>query len=163
MNVVLRGLGRGAAAGAAGTTALNAATYVDMAVRGRGTSSAPEDVVEKTAHKAGLDIPGAGNTRDNRLSGLGPLSGIAVGTAVGAIAGAVRSLLGSRLNPTARFAVTAVVSGAAAMSLADIPMKALGISNPTDWRVQDWAADAIPHLAYGVVTAATLTATEQRR
>ena len=35
----------GAIAGTAGTTALNATTYLDMAVRGRGTSSAPEDLV----------------------------------------------------------------------------------------------------------------------
>ena len=33
---------RGAAAGAAGSTALNAVTYLDMVVRGRGTSSTPE-------------------------------------------------------------------------------------------------------------------------
>ncbi|MGI8900330.1 MAG: hypothetical protein ACR2HA_05280 [Nocardioides sp.] len=31
----------GVAAGAAGTTALNAVTYLDMAIRGRGTSSTP--------------------------------------------------------------------------------------------------------------------------
>ena len=37
---------RGAAAGAAGTTALNAVTYLDMTVRGRGTSSTPEQTVE---------------------------------------------------------------------------------------------------------------------
>jgi hypothetical protein len=36
----------GAAAGAAGTTALNTVTYLDMAVRGRPTSSTPEDIVE---------------------------------------------------------------------------------------------------------------------
>ena len=88
MTDLLRGLARGAAAGAAGTTALNAATYLDMSVRGRATSSAPQDVVETAAYKVGVDIPGEGNTRDNRLAGLGPLSGIVVGVGVGAIAGA---------------------------------------------------------------------------
>jgi hypothetical protein len=37
---------KGAMAGAAGTTALNAVTYMDMVVRGRGASSTPEQVVE---------------------------------------------------------------------------------------------------------------------
>ncbi len=37
----------GAAAGAAGATALNALTYVDMAVRGRPASSTPETTVER--------------------------------------------------------------------------------------------------------------------
>ena len=36
---------RGAAAGAAGTTALNVVTYLDMAVRGRPASSTPERTV----------------------------------------------------------------------------------------------------------------------
>jgi hypothetical protein len=36
-----KGVLRGAAAGAAGTTALNAVTYLDMVVRGRPASDAP--------------------------------------------------------------------------------------------------------------------------
>ncbi len=35
-------------------------------------------------------------------------------------------------------------------------MAALGISDPRTWSAQDWAADVVPHLAYGLVTAATL-------
>lgn len=155
---LLRGLARGAAAGAAGTTALNAATYVDMTVRGRSTSSAPEDVVEKSAEKAGVTIPGEGGTRDNRLAGLGPLSGTAVGVAVGALAGLADTLL-ARRGRTLSPAATTVLTGVAAMALADVPMKVLGISDPGEWRAQDWAADAVPHLVYGVVTAATLSAT----
>lgn len=156
---VVRGLARGAAAGAAGTTALNAATYADMALRGRGTSSAPQDVVEKGAHAAGVDIPGKGDTRDNRLAGLGPLSGIAVGVAVGALAGLASGVLKQRTRPVT-FALATLLTGGAAMALADVPLKALHISDPADWRAQDWAADAIPHLVYGVVTASTLAATE---
>ena len=156
---LFRGLVRGAAAEAAGTTGLNAATYLDMAVRGRGSSSAPQDIIEKTAGKVGVDIPGEGEARDNRLAGLGPLSGITVGVVVGAIAGATKSMLNRRNGPTQLIA-TALATGAAAMMLADAPMKALGVSDPADWRAQDWAADAIPHLLYGIVTAATLAATE---
>ena len=40
---------RGAAAGAAGSTALNAVTYLDMAGRGRGSSSTPEQTVQALA------------------------------------------------------------------------------------------------------------------
>jgi hypothetical protein len=52
------GLWRGAAAGAAGTTALNAATYLDMAMRGRSTSSAPQDLVKAAADRAGTRAGG---------------------------------------------------------------------------------------------------------
>jgi len=44
----------GAAGGAAGITALNAVTYLDMAVRGRSTSSAPEDSIEALVSRTGL-------------------------------------------------------------------------------------------------------------
>src|SRR4051812_13029938 len=75
---------RGVAAGAAGTTALNATTYLDMALRGRPSSSTPQESVEALADKTGLGIPGDGDKRDNRLSGLGPLLGILAGAGSGA-------------------------------------------------------------------------------
>jgi len=31
----------------------------------------------------------------------------------------------------------------------------LGVTNPRRWSSQDWAADVLPHLAYGVITATT--------
>ena len=43
---------RGAAAGAAGTTALNAVTFLDMAVRGRAESETPKRTVEALADRA---------------------------------------------------------------------------------------------------------------
>lgn len=61
----------GAAAGAAGTTALNVATYLDMAVRGRPASSSPQDTIEKLSEKAGLPVPGDKEARGNRVAGLG--------------------------------------------------------------------------------------------
>src|SRR5690349_11542744 len=70
---------RGAAAGAAGTTALNAVTYLDMTIRARAASSTPEASVEKLSDKLGIGIPGEGKERDNRVQGLGPLLGIATG------------------------------------------------------------------------------------
>ena len=82
---------RGAAAGAAGTTALNAVTYLDMTVRGRGTSSTPEQTVEALAEKAHVQIPGDGETRSNRVQGLGPLTGLVAGIGVGVLAGLARA------------------------------------------------------------------------
>lgn len=60
----------GAAARAAGTTALNAVTYLDMAVRGRPSSSTPEDTVEKLSALVHVGVPGDGDLRQNRVQGL---------------------------------------------------------------------------------------------
>jgi hypothetical protein len=152
---------RGAAAGAAGTTALNAATYLDMAIRGRGSSSAPQDLVQAVADRADLRIPGAGDKRDNRLAGLGPLSGIGVGVAVGAVAGLVLGPAGRR-GTRLPAAIPVVLIAAAAMALSDVPLRQLGISDPSEWGGQDWAADAIPHLIYGLVTYAAIRSAGDR-
>lgn len=151
MTSILAGLLTGAAAGAAGTTALNTATYLDMAVRGRPTSTTPEQTVEAAASRAGVEIPGEGDERDNRLAGLGPLQGVLAGVGVGALVGVLRAL-GVRLPAP----VAAVVAGAAAMGAADGAMAALGVSDPREWAPADWLADALPHLAYGAVTVAAL-------
>jgi hypothetical protein len=148
---------RGAAAGAAGTTALNAATYLDMAVRGRASSSAPQDLVEAVADRADVEIPGHDDERDNRLAGLGPLSGIGVGVVVGAAAGLVLGALRKR-GVTLPAPIPVVLIGAAAMASSDVPLKLFGISDPTEWKGKDWAADALPHLLYGLVTYATIRA-----
>ena len=149
------GFWRGAAAGAAGTTVLNAVTYLDMTFRGRPSSSTPEQLVEAVADKAGVTVPGDDETRTNRLRGLGPLSGSAVGVAVGASAGVVDALLrrGGRELPAP---LAALLIGAAAMALSDVPLKVFGISDPATWAAKDWAADVVPHLAYGAATYATL-------
>jgi hypothetical protein len=144
---------RGIAAGAAGTTALNAATYADMAIRGRGASSMPETAVEKFAGDAGVEIPGDGDERQNRLTGLGALTGIATGAAAGVAAAA--------LGPVVRrlpLPIAAVVVGGLAMAGSDVPMTRLGLTDPSTWSSSDWLADAVPHLAYGLAAAATLKA-----
>jgi hypothetical protein len=156
----MSGLLRGALAGAAGTTALNATTYLDMAVRGRGTSDSPEQVVEKTADAAGIPIPGSGDERDNRLAGLGPLSGTAVGVVVGSVFGSVHRAFAKR-GRSIPAPVEIVLITAAAMALTDVPLKLLGISDPATWATKDWVSDVIPHLVYGTVTYAAIKATEQ--
>ncbi len=152
---MLRKLLTGAAAGAAGTTALNAVTYLDMAARGRGTSSTPEDTVEEMADRLPADVPGHGEERDNRVAGLGPLMGLATGVVVGAAYGAVTALTG-RPAPL----LGAGLVGAAAMAGANVPMAALGVSDPRTWDASSWLSDAVPHLAYGLVTAWTFEATQ---
>lgn len=151
-----RSLAAGLAAGAAGTTALNAVTYLDMAVRGRPTSSTPEDTVEKFTAKAGIRIPGDQDTRQNRLAGLGPLTGLAAGLGVGTALGLARAL-GIRPN----LVVAAAMAGAGAMIGTVAPMAALGVSDPTTWAARDWVSDIVPHLAYGAVAAAVAQALDR--
>ena len=139
---------RGGAAGAAGTTALNAVTYLDMALRGRPPSSTPEQSIEKLAHAAHAEVPGDDETRSNRLSGLGPLTGIATGVGVGALAGLI--VRSSRMSTP----VLAGVVGGAAMVGSNGPMTVLGITDPRTWSASSWISDIVPHLAYGLVTAA---------
>jgi hypothetical protein len=63
---IITGAAAGMAAGAAGTTALNAVTYADMAWRGRPSSSAPGQAAERIAERMGLKVPGDGEERENR-------------------------------------------------------------------------------------------------
>jgi hypothetical protein len=149
------GILAGAAAGAAGTAALNAVTYMDMTVRGRPASDTPERTVEKLADSAGVAVPGEGETRDHRLTGLGSLSGIATGVGVGAAFGVLRRL-GLR-PPTLLGAAVVALS---AMAATDSSMASMGTSDPRTWSAADWLADLLPHLAYGLVTYATLQALE---
>src|SRR6266536_4517209 len=70
---MFRALWKGALAGAAGTTALNAATYLDMAMRARPASGTPQQAVAQLGERTGRPVTGTGEERDNRLAGLGPL------------------------------------------------------------------------------------------
>ncbi|MHA3702696.1 hypothetical protein ACXR2U_10985 [Jatrophihabitans sp. YIM 134969] len=153
---LLKGLGRGALAGAAGVTALNAATYGDMFVRGRGASDVPSQMVEKLAQDAGTDIPGSGEERDNRYEASGPLAGILAGVGVGAVSGALHST-GLKLPAF----LGAPLMGLAAMAAADVPLFLTKVSDPRSWAAKDWLSDAAFHLAYGVVAHAALTSMEQ--
>jgi hypothetical protein len=144
---------RGAAAGAAATGALNAVTYLDMAVRGRGASSTPERTVETLAEKAHVDIPGDEQTRENRKQGLGPLMGLVAGVGVGVLAGLARAA-GFRSSPP----LGTVLTTAGVLVAANGPMAVLGITDPRTWSATDWLSDVVPHLAYGVVLKSTMDA-----
>jgi len=147
---------RGAAAGAAGTTALNAVTYLDMAVRGRGTSSTPEQTVEKLAERAHVSIPGDEQTRENRKQGLGPLMGLGAGVGVGVLGGLARAA-GYRSAKPVGIALTTL----GVLAVANGPMTVLGVTDPRTWSVADWISDVVPHLAYGIVLKTTMDAFDQ--
>ncbi len=143
----------GAAAGAVGTVALNIATYVDMAVRVRPASGVPAKLVGVIADKAGVDLAigmgeDAKEEEQNRQSGLGALIGYVNGLGVAALYGAVRPHL--RWIP---MPVAGVALGLAAMAASDVPIGVSGVSDPSTWAPEDSAADLVPHLIYGLVTA----------
>ncbi|MQY36538.1 hypothetical protein SRB17_45400 [Streptomyces sp. RB17] len=153
---MFRTIARGCAAGAAGTTALNAVSCLDMALCGRPSSSTPEAVVEKITTRAGHPVPdGAG--RDNRLSGPGALPGIAVRVGTGAFVSLPHR---AGLRPHAWLG--ALLTGALAMAPADAPIAGLDIGDPRTWSPADWTSDAIPHLAYGLVTCGVIASARGR-
>lgn len=158
MSGVIRSALRGAAAGAAGTTALNSVTYLDMVVRGRPSSSTPQQTIEKLSERAGVQVPGGDEQRQNRVQGLAPLTGVGAGVGVGLLVGAVRAT-GWRPGPL----VTMLLATAGAMVGGNGPMAALGVSNPRSWAAKDWLADVVPHLAYGAVTAGVLIGLDDDR
>lgn len=143
---------RGMIAGAAGTAALNVATYMDMAIRGRSSSGAPAKMVDTVAKKVQLPLSPQGvgsedETAKNRESGLGALLGYVNGLGTGALYGLVRSQFDEVPVP-----VASVLVGLTAMAASDVPLISLKLSNPKQWSLSSWLADIIPHLVYGVVT-----------
>ncbi len=140
-------LAAGVAAGAAGTVALNAATYLDMVVRGRPASTLPGAAAGKLADLGTVDL-GDADSAPNRREGLGALLGIVTGVGVGAVYGLVR--LGANVPAP----LAALGLAGAAMTASDLPMTALGLTDPRRWSASSWIADLLPHLAYGSAAAA---------
>jgi hypothetical protein len=144
---------RGAAAGAAGTTALNVVTYLDMAVRGRPESSTPERTVEKLAETAHLSIPGEGEKRASRVQALGALTGLLAGIGVGCLAGLARA---------SGFRAGTLLSTLTVLVATNGPMTVLGVTDPRTWSAADWISDLVPHLAYSAVVTTTMDAFDRR-
>lgn len=150
----------GMLAGAAGTTALNATTYLDMAVRGRPPSTTPEQTVRKGETVIGVSLSSEGpdsEPAESRRSGIGALLGIAAGVGTGAVYGLLRPRLGRA--PLAVLSLGAAV-GANIGPL--LPMAVLGVTDPREWTLDSWLTDLLPHLAYGAVTAAAFEAMHGR-
>jgi len=128
---------RGAIAGAAGTVALDAATYADMALRGRSSSDTPASLVGVIADRLGITSLGTeakDDTASNRRSGLGALLGYATGVGVGMAYGAMRGKRGDGLL------LTGVIVGLAAMAASDVPIAVSGVSDPRTWGIAGWAS-----------------------
>lgn len=145
------GLLSGAVAGAAGTTTLNVITYLDIAVRGRSTSTTPQRTVATLARLFHLSVPGSGDVLANRLSGLGALTGFAAGIGMGLLLGLAYSL---GWRPV--LLVATLVATALALVGTNGPMTVLGVTDPRTWTLVDWISDIVPHLGYGLVTAFVL-------
>ena len=148
---MIRQLLNGMAAGAVGTTALHAVTYLDMVIRGRPTSTTPEDTMRKFEKLAGVAISADGPDSEraaNRRAGLGALLGIVAGVGTGAVYGVLRPYVQAPLT------LLGVACGVAANVGTTGPMVAMGVTDPRDWSASSWISDIVPHLAYGWATAA---------
>lgn len=137
----------GVMAGAAGTTALDVVTYLDMAVRARPPSQAAEETARRLAERSHLRL-GPEDRAGNRRAGLGPLLGYLAGIGTAVVFSAA-----ARGRPIP-VPVAAALLGAGAMTAVDAPLTALRVTDPRRWSRADWLTDIVPHLAYGVVTAA---------
>lgn len=154
----------GAIAGAAGTMALDVVSYADMAVRGRGSSGMPAEVIRRLAVKAGiaaLSVPSddADDATKNRRTALGAIGGYKIGILLGALYG----LVAGSAEKERAIVGPAIVLAAAAMAASDVPATLLEITHPAQWSAVDWISDLVPHAAYGLVTAAAFAAIARPR
>jgi len=151
---MLRAATLGAIAGATGNLSLEIVTYGDMLLRGRAASGVPAKLAGFLADNLGIEplaTAMTGEEADNRRSAAGALLGYALGVGLGAAYGLVRSSTTGRVaTPLAGLGV-----GLAAMTAADASYALSGASDPAEWTTADWISDLVPHVVYGLVTAAT--------
>ncbi|HEV3154871.1 MAG TPA: hypothetical protein VGZ02_13775 [Candidatus Baltobacteraceae bacterium] len=143
----------GLPAGAAGTAALNAFTYIDMALRGRPPSELPQKIVSSLAEKIGIE-----HIDDSRRSALGALLGYADGFGAGALLGIVRPHI--RGVP---WLWTGLLLGAATMLLSEGSATLLKQTDPRQWSAADWIFDVIPRSLYGCVACITFDLLDSAR
>ncbi|MFC4048541.1 hypothetical protein ACFOY4_02495 [Actinomadura syzygii] len=138
----MRTLVNGLIAGAVGTSALNAVTYLDMLVRARGASSTPNDAVQKMADDVHVNL-GEGERADNRKEAVGALLGFGTGAGAGLCYAAA-----ARERPVP-WPVGALALGTLAMLGSNVPLAALGVTDPREWSLSGWVSDIVPHLVFG--------------
>jgi hypothetical protein len=160
----MRGLTLGAVAGAAGTAALDIMSYGDMALRGRAPSDMPAEVVRRVSEKVDfvpLSVPSeqADDVTKNRRSAMGALSGYSIGIGIGALYGAFAYAIPPEKRGT--FNQSLVLAGIA-MAASDVPAQLLGATNVKEWTPASWASDIVPHIAYGIITAAVFAVIADR-
>ena len=144
-----RTIGLGALAGAVGTFAIDASTYLDMALRGRPSSDVPEKTVDHYAQQLGVDF-GDGDRAQNRLSGVAALAGYATG-----VAGGVAYALAHRFVDRVPAPLRGLGLGVGVMALTDTSSSVAGATDPRTWGTSGWLSDLVPHAVYGLVTAST--------
>lgn len=100
--------------------------------------------------RVGVDRDPAGDDEKagNRKTGIGSLMGYVTGPGVSILYGALRVFTTKVPIP-----VAGIGPGAAAMAGSDVPIAALGLSDPRTRNRVDWLSDAVSHLAKGIVTA----------
>ncbi len=145
----------GLAAGAAGTAALNATTYLDMALRARPPSELPEKMVAEFAKMAGVDAlakPSSelSDAAKNRRMGVAALLGYTDGFGVGALFGALRPSM-----QDVSWFWAGIGLAAATMLMSEGLATAMEQTNPREWGVAGWLSDIVPRCLYGWVTALT--------
>lgn len=148
---VAAGVRRGLIAGAAGVTALDAVTYLDMLVRGRPASEVPGRTANELAKKIGIDRLDADDDKTrNRRSATGALVGYADGVLSAVAYGALRSAL------PIPWPVGAALLAGLTLLVGEGSADRTGVVDWSKWGPQEWIADLVPRLAYGGVTALTL-------
>lgn len=155
----------GLVAGAAGTLAMQLAGHLDALIRGEAPSRSAAEIGGRLADEIGLPLDydvdaddtssdGGSETLDKRIQrrqeALGTLVEIGNGLTIGLLYGVARVVL-----PKAPSWLAGGALGALSMAAADYPAARLGVTDPERWRGTDWLADVVPHMVYGVVTAAT--------
>ncbi|GAC1383787.1 MAG: hypothetical protein NVS4B8_07400 [Herpetosiphon sp.] len=150
-----KGIVAGLVAGAAGTAALNIATYADMAIRGRAASEVPEKLAGTLVETVGIDLDGEGKqakeTGKNRRSAIGALLGYATGLGMGAAYALARP-------NTVSIPVAGILVGLSTMAASDVPAIVSGATDPATWGTSGWLWDTAFHLVFGVTTVVTYEA-----
>lgn len=152
--MILRAAGYGAIAGAAGTTALDAATYADMVIRGRPASELPEKMVAELARRAGINELAAPQelltgAQRNQRAGLAALLGYVDGVGSGVLFGLLRSTVMKDVS----WWWAGIGLGLFTMVLGEGIATAVGQTDPRTWGVSGWIADIAPRCLYGWTTA----------
>jgi hypothetical protein len=144
-------IAKGLLAGAAGITALDVYTYLDMLVRARPASEVPSTVVAKLAEKLNVSplASNEGELPKNRRSGAGALLGYGVGLGAGVVYCAVRPAFESWLP----WPLAGALLGAATLVASEGSATALGATDWSTWSASDWAADIVPRTLYGLTVA----------
>ena len=136
------------AAGAVGTIALDAMSYLDMLVRGRPASTVPAKVATRITDAVGIGL-GEESRKDSRGNAIGGLLGNLTGVSVALCYGLTR-----RFTARPPTLPTGLAVGAVAMVTSDVPATLTGATRPSQWGWVGWLADIAPHAVYGLVTVA---------